>query len=306
MFLVFEFLDAGIGSGTFMGGFVLGMELVGPSQRNIGGALMMCCYAVGVVLLGTYASLTNDFRNMLRLCYAPALFTIFYFWCIPESFRWLMISGRRREATETILKAAKVNKVILRDETIQKLHDHCNAIETNNLFSDKVAAMAKDQSLFESRVMMWRTLGCCFCWLVNAFVAYGLTLNSVSLGGSKYTNFILMNAVEIPAYIATYFLTTHVGRRWSLFGMMLLAGCSCLGTLFLPEGAQQLEASVFRLPFFLVGKFAITASFNILYVYTTEIFPTRLRNGMMSTCSMVGRLGSMLAPQTPLLVSFLY
>lgn len=303
MFLTFEFLDAGIGSGTFMGGFVLGMELVGPSQRTLGGALMMCCYAVGVIILGTYASWTTSFRTMLRLCYTPALFVLCYFWCIPESFRWLMISGRKREATETIMKAARVNGVTLREDTLQKLHDHCNEDETK--YSDQKPTIVDDESLFQSKVLLLRTLSCCFCWLVNAFVAYGLTLNSVNLAGSKYTNFILMNAVEIPAYIATYFLTTHVGRRWSLCGMMLLAGCSCLGTLFLPTISQASSASAFGLPFFLVGKFAITASFNVLYVYTTEIFPTRMRNGMMCTCSMIGRLGSMLAPQAPLLVRYL-
>lgn len=285
-----------------MGGFVLGMELVGPGQRMIGSALMMCCYAVGVVLLGTYASWTSSFRTMLWFCYTPALFMLSYYWFVPESFRWLMNSGRKREATEIIMKAAKVNRVTLKEETIQQLHDHCNETEANDFDFKKETTFPENSSLFSSRVLMFRTLACCFCWIVNSFVAYGLTLDSVSLAGSKYTNFILMNAVEIPANIATYFLTIYVGRRWSLCGMMLLAGCSCLGTLFMPAIAQQSESSAFRLPFFLVGKFAITASFSILYIYTTEIFPTGMRNSMMNSCSMIGRLGSMLAPQTPLLV----
>lgn len=304
MFLMLEFLDALIGSGTFMGGFVLGMELVGPGQRSIGSALMMCFYAIGGIMLGTYASWTTSFRTLLRLCYTPAMFVLGFFWCVPESFRWLMISGRKREAAEIIMQAAKVNRVTLREDTIQRLQDHCNAIETSkSLDSQPQSTFRKNESLFASRVLVFRTLACCFCWLVNAFVGYGLTLNSVSFSGSKYTNFNLMVAVEIPAYIATCFITTHVGRRWSLCGMMLLAGCSCLGTLFLPNGAAQLStSSAFRLPFFLAGKFAITSSFSILYIYTTEIFPTGMRNSMMSTCSMIARLGSMLAPQTPLLV----
>jgi hypothetical protein len=63
------------------------------------------------------------------------------------------------------------------------------------------------------------------------------------------------------------------------------------------------EASAIRLPLYLFGKFAITGAFDTTYVFTAEIFPTKLRNSMLGMCSMVGRIGSMLAPQTPLLVS---
>lgn len=42
-------------------------------------------------------------------------------------------------------------------------------------------------------------------------------------------------------------------------------------------------------------------SFGTLYIYTVEIFPTNLRQSLLSTCSMFGRIGSMIAPQTPLL-----
>lgn len=303
MFLVFEFMDAGIGSGTFMGGFVLGMELVGPSKRTLGGTFIMCCFSIGAIMLGVHASWTNSFRLLIRMCFTPALFVVAYFWLIAESSRWLMTVGRKREGAEIILDAARVNGVSLRAETLQRLHDHCDRDATGaevQASGKDVVTSAPKVSIFQSKVLMLRTVSCCFCWLVNAFVAYGLTLNSVDLAGSKYTNFILMNAVEIPAYIATYFLTTYVGRRWSLCGMMLLAGSSCLSSLVL-SGVSG-SSALFRLCFFLLGKFAITASFHVLYVYTTEIFPTGMRNGMMSTCSMIGRLGSMLAPQTPLLV----
>jgi len=60
-----------------------------------------------------------------------------------------------------------------------------------------------------------------------------------------------------------------------------------------------------RLPLYLVGKFAITAAFDTLYVFTAEIFPTKLRTSLLGSCSMAGRFGAMLAPQTPLLVSIL-
>lgn len=52
---------------------------------------------------------------------------------------------------------------------------------------------------------------------------------------------------------------------------------------------------------FLLSKLTITMSFGTLYIYTVEIFPTNLRQTLLSACSMIGRVGSMIAPQTPLL-----
>jgi OCT family organic cation transporter-like MFS transporter 4/5 len=57
-----------------------------------------------------------------------------------------------------------------------------------------------------------------------------------------------------------------------------------------------------KLSVFMVSKLAIAVAFSIVYMLTTEIFPTQMRATMVSMCSMLGRIGSMLAPQTTLLV----
>lgn len=46
----------------------------------------------------------------------------------------------------------------------------------------------------------------------------------------------------------------------------------------------------------MIGKFSITASFTVVYVYTSELYPTVIRNAGLCLSSMIGRLGSILAP----------
>ena len=53
-----------------------------------------------------------------------------------------------------------------------------------------------------------------------------------------------------------------------------------------------------------IGKFLVSTSFGVIYPYTTELFPTVIRNsalGFMSTC---GRFSSLIAPQLTLLVGY--
>lgn len=59
-----------------------------------------------------------------------------------------------------------------------------------------------------------------------------------------------------------------------------------------------------KLIFFLLGKFSITVAFTVVYIYTTEMFPTNLRHSLLGCCAMCGRVGSIVAPQTPLLAQY--
>lgn len=52
----------------------------------------------------------------------------------------------------------------------------------------------------------------------------------------------------------------------------------------------------------LIGKFAVSTAFALLYVYTSELFPTEARNKGMGISSVAARIGGILAPFVALLV----
>lgn len=53
---------------------------------------------------------------------------------------------------------------------------------------------------------------------------------------------------------------------------------------------------------FLLGKLSIAMVATTLYVYTAELYPTSHRHSLFAFSSMIGRIGSILAPLTPALV----
>lgn len=283
MYVTFEFLEAGVVSGVYATAFILAVELMEPSKRVFGGTIIACNYTLGEIALGFIAMFVSNYRTLLQITYAPLLLIISYFWLIPESVRWLFVKGRKEEAVAVIRKAAKMNKIILSDQTMDKLRcveDIRILNEPHHEINNRYVIL----EVFKSRILLIRLANCCLCWITNAFVYYGLSLNSVTLAGDKYINFILVCTAEIPGYIITIFVLNKFGRKYSLCGSMLICGIACLASEYIP-----VDQSSIRLLMFLIGKCAITVSFTVLYVFTTEMYPTNLRNSLVCACSMIGR-----------------
>ncbi|XP_037720616.1 organic cation transporter protein [Drosophila subpulchrella] len=291
-FLVFEFLDNMTSSTLYSTCFVIGIELVGPKRRVLACSVITVFYAVGEVFLAMSAKAFPHWRILLRITYMPSLILLAYFWILPESVRWLLSQGKEEPAKNILRRAASVNKRELPESMLDKL-----------VLANRDKLQQSSESRFPIREAFknfkWRIANCSFCWIVHVLVYYGLSLNVVLLDGDKYNNFAYIALVEIPGFFMPLLIMDRFGRRYSLCGLMLASGLCCIGTIF--AGADQ---PVLQLVLFLIGKLTITASFQVLYFFASEIYPTNLRNSLLSFCSMMGRFGSMLAPQTPLLAKY--
>ena len=67
--------------------------------------------------------------------------------------------------------------------------------------------------------------------------------------------------------------------------------------------SDVLDLTVLRLIIFLLGKFGISMVMTSLYLYTSELYPTEFRHSLLAFSSMIGRIGAITAPLTPVLVS---
>jgi MFS family permease len=100
--------------------------------------------------------------------------------------------------------------------------------------------------------------------------------------------------IELPSYFITNVLMETIGRKKTLFLGMIGSGIFCIVSELVPGDLMKTIA-------FVIGKMLITISFSCLYIFTIEIFPTNLRHRFFSICSVVGRIGSILTPLTPIL-----
>ncbi|XP_045499390.1 organic cation transporter protein-like [Colias croceus] len=287
VYITLEFFEAALGYGFNSAAYVMMVELARPSLRAAFACATGVAYGLGGVLFAVIARYLPNWRDLLRAIHTPALLLPLYWLILDESVRWLHATQQTDKAKAVVKKAARWNTVVL-DETSLN-----NALESNTAQNEG----PKENpwlSLLKSRVLMVRFLACCFCWVAAAFVYYGLTINSVALSGDKYTNFALNMVMDIVASLLIMMALERIGRRISICVAFVLCGISSLIPI-LTSNATTNQSVYF------MGKLSITFAFNSLYVFTAELFPTSVRSSALAATSLVGRLGSILAPQTPLL-----
>lgn len=267
-------------------GFVYCMEMVGGKWSTIIGTGLQFPWALGYMTVALVAWIFPAWSQLQLAITIPIIVFIIPMAIpalVPESPRWMLFNGKAKQATALLESAAKLN-----ERTVEKSTPVNESISLPSKDSSHPSASLLD--LFRSRRLCSRTVIMYYLWFTNSFVYYGLTLNSGSLiPGDLYINFVIGGALEIVAYILTILALLFLGRRWSLSGTMVLGGVSLLLTAVVPGVTGK---AVFAQ----IGKFLITGSFAMIYVYAAEMFPTVVRNVGVGSSSMFARVGSMLAP----------
>lgn len=290
MYLGSRFLLAMGNAARWGSGFVIVLEIVGSKCRGDVGIGIEFGWAFGYAVLPLIAYFVRDFRRLQIVLTLPEIIFIYLCWkYVPESPRWQLSSGRLKAAEQSIRRAARMNgKEEAIDSKLKQLTAKFKSEGDPTRSNATVLDLWRHSSLRKKTALLYLT------WAVNAFVYYGLSFNTNSLQGDPYINFFLSGIVEVPAYALTlYALRTKGGRRGSLVTAMIGAGLSFL--LIIPfsfsDGFLWLKAG-----FPMLGKFFITCSFAIIYLYSGEVYPTVVRTVGLGSSSMVARIGSVIAP----------
>ncbi|XP_073947359.1 solute carrier family 22 member 7-like [Choristoneura fumiferana] len=293
MYLAFQLLQTTFGAGALSAAYIFAGELVGPKYRVVITASCSSMFAVGHVVLGAMAWLVGSWRHLLMVLNIPCFIIVVYYWLQTESVRWLLSKQKFPEAKAVLQKVARINKKKISEKSME-------ALLTPSVQNCQTPSKDLIRTIWRSPVLRRRVFTTPVWWITAAFVYYGLSINSVGLAGNMYANYMLISAIEIPGFYSAVLLLDRVGRKATISGGFFLSAVCCIVFAFINTN----EMETFGLILFLIGKFGISTVFTSLYLFTSELYPTQHRHTLLAFSSMIGRVGSITAPLTPVLMQY--
>ncbi|XP_050418003.1 organic cation transporter protein isoform X2 [Patella vulgata] len=289
IFLAIARFCVGIGiGGQGITTFILGVEIVGPSKRRFTGVMCNFSWCLGIFMV---AMLGYYIRTWRYLHLAAAILTsqqLFYYFMVTESPRWLLTRGQLDKAQKLIKRAADVNKTIVSDVVL------------NNLRLPEQPPTANFWKLCSTRKLTARTLAIYFVWFTVSVTYFGIMLNLKFLVGNIYLNLFLTAIIEAVCYTIVTLVIDKLGRKKLICGCYSLQIISLIAVIFIllyvPPDLNWLMTL-----FTLIGQCGAISSFAIVWLWTSELFPTELRNVGTGTGSASARVGALVAPYLELL-----
>ncbi|EXB50915.1 Organic cation/carnitine transporter 4 [Morus notabilis] len=290
--------------------FVLATEPVGPTKRGMSGMSTFYFFSTGIALLSLIAYLFPSWRALYIATSLPSLlFLLLVIPFISESPRWYLVRGRPEEAMKIMRSITESNGnyglpygviVALDEDAKCTSTTTTTTTSTTNDLNGQHDKKTKDTAVSGSLVDVIRSpvtqirlfLAVAINFLCSV-VYYGLSLNVVNLETNLYINVLLNAVAEMPAFTITAILLDKYGRKPLAIGTLWFSGFFCLvGSLVGNDGAWK----VVRMVCGVLGIFGMAGTYNLLFIYTAELFPTVVRNAALGCATQAAQMGAILAP----------
>uniref|UniRef100_A0A8C4YRN5 Major facilitator superfamily (MFS) profile domain-containing protein n=1 Tax=Gopherus evgoodei TaxID=1825980 RepID=A0A8C4YRN5_9SAUR len=279
--VIFRFVQGLVSKGSWAAGYILITEIVGPSHRKTVGILYQAAFSVGLLLLDGVAYAIPHWRWLQLTVTLPCFLFLLYYWCLPESPRWLISQKQNDKAMKIVDYIAKKNgkKLPARFQNINLEEE-----DGENLSPSFMDLVRTPQMRKHTFILMYN-------WLASSLLYQGLIMHMAMAGGNMYLDFFYSALVEFPAAFIILLTINRIGRRYPWAVATLVAGAACLIMALIPEDIHWLKVTVGC-----IGRMGITMSFEMVCFVNTELYPTFLRNLGVMVCSSLCDVGGILAP----------
>ncbi|XP_072499947.1 solute carrier family 22 member 2-like [Notamacropus eugenii] len=279
--LIFRFIQGLVSKAGWLIGYILITEFVGLKYRRTVGICYQMAFTVGLLILAGIAYALPSWRWLQLTVSLPYFCFLLYYWCLPESPRWLISQNKNEKAMKIIKHIARKNQ--------KSLPTFLQSLKPDEEDSKKMSPSFID--LVRTPQMRKHTLILMYNWFTSSVLYQGLIMHMGLAGGNIYLDFFYSALVEFPAAFIIILTIDRVGRRypWALSNMV--AGAACLISAFLPNDLMWLKVTVACL-----GRMGITMAYEMVCLVNAELYPTFIRNLGVMVCSSMCDIGGMATP----------
>ncbi|XP_013057677.2 solute carrier family 22 member 6-A-like isoform X1 [Anser cygnoides] len=286
-YCVFRFAGGMALSGFGLSIACLVVEWIPTPYRAITVAITGFAYTLGQILLAGLAYAVPHWRWLQLTVSVPFFVFLLYSWWLAESARWLVLSGKAERAVKVLQRVARLNKKKEEGEkiTVENLRSN---------MKEELAGLKSSYTVSDLvRTPVIRHIFFCLSivWFSISFSYYGLAMDLQNFGVSIYLIQVIFGAVDFPAKVVVTVSLSYIGRRVSLMVALFFAGLVIIANIFVPTELQTVRTALA-----VIGKGCLSASFNCVFLYTTELYPTPIRQTGLGFGSTMARVGGIVAP----------
>jgi len=209
-------------------------------------------------------------------------FYVFHVWrAVPESVRYLINKGRLQEAHEIVSAMEQSAGLSVEAKPVAPSVPQASRAAFSDIWAPQFA---------KRTLMLWvlwfgivYSYYGIFTWLPSLMVGQGYSV----LKTFEYV--LVMTLAQLPGYFTAAYLVDRIGRKATLASFLAL---SAVCAYFFGQGGNPLTVLMWGslMSFFNLG------AWGVVYTYTPELYPTRVRAFGSGWAAAVGRVGGILAP----------
>ncbi|NXE07906.1 S22A2 protein, partial [Lophotis ruficrista] len=279
--VIFRLIQGLVSKGGWLTGYILIAEFVGSNYRRAACITYQLAFSVGLLVLTGLAYALPHWRWLQLTVTLPNFFFLLYYWCLPESPRWLIAQKQNDKAMEVIKRIAKGNK--------KKLPLSLQNLRSEDEDGEKLKPSFLD--LVRTPQIRKHTFILMYSWFTSSVLYQGLIIHMGIAAGNMYLDFLYSALVEFPAAFILILTLDRIGRRYPWAAANMMAGGACLITALVPDTLYWLKMTAACL-----GRMGITMCYEIICLVNPELYPTFLRNLGVLVCSSMCDLGGIITP----------
>ncbi len=262
-------------------------EILPTGKRAIFSNLYWLPFGFGYMAWTGVAYLAKDWFIFRLYSLIPLIFYLPIPFISPESPRWLMLHGTAEEFVNEIRRIAKWNRVQMPESFYEEI---ASLPQSTQQKEEEEKAEITDSPLDVIRYPNMRIKTICLSFAHSAITLcyFGLTTSADFSTDNVFLNVFFQGLSEIPSALIGWLLSARMGRRPCFIFLLLLTGItvSCAPAI---KRVQPIVSTIVSL----TGRIAVTTTYCISDLYTTEIFPTTIRNlGIYLTVTCGGLVGA--------------
>jgi MFS family permease len=275
-FLIFRFF-VGFGFGGSHTAYTLWQEFTPSATRGTMLLLNQIFWTLGAVTEALLAwwlipSGPDGWRYLMFVSASLPFVTASFYFCLPESPRYLMVRGRVDEAAQTLRDVARANGKEFPEGTelvLEADYDHGRS-SIGTLFHPALLAT---------------TLALCFIWATDTFTYYGGAFITPKFfeNSSLYSAALITTAAEVPGIFLPMLTLDTIGRKATIGLLLLVAAIFFFVIAFIPDATVVLVCLC-------VSRMCASSAFTVTYIYTSEVYPTVARSTGLGVNSAFSRM----------------